>query len=95
MSKSLTVELPANLTIAGVEKLHQELETVAQQDKAVVIDASQVTKADTAGVQLICALVLDLAKHNLAFSWGGISEAFQRAVHLLGLESKMGLGEQK
>lgn len=95
MSKSITVELPENLTISGVEKLHQELEVIAQQDKSVVIDASRVAKVDTAGVQLVCALVMDLAKHNLAYSWGEVSEVFRNASRILGLEGKMGLIDQK
>ncbi len=93
MPKSLTVVLPENLTMSGVEmeQLHQDLEGVIQQEKTVVFDASQVTRADTAGLQLVSGLIIELEKQGKTYRWNGVSDVFRNAVRLLGLEAKLQL----
>jgi anti-anti-sigma regulatory factor len=53
--------------------------------KVITLDGSQVQRADTAGVQLLCALVIAAERSGRAITWTAVSPALVTVVQLLGL----------
>ena len=49
------IALQACLDISGVQEIYQQLRTALAVQQFVVLDATQVERADTAALQLLCA----------------------------------------
>ncbi|MEL7306659.1 MAG: STAS domain-containing protein, partial [Pseudomonadota bacterium] len=50
------LKLPTELAITQVETLHQDLLQELSANDDICLDISEVTRADTASIQLLCAL---------------------------------------
>ena len=85
------LKLPSELTISQVEALHTELQTQLQSNSDVCLDISDVTKADTACVQLLCALQKSLQLGDHAIVWEGSSTALAQACNTLGVATYLAL----
>jgi anti-anti-sigma regulatory factor len=85
------LKLPSELAVSQVEELHQLLlhELAGEQD--VCLDISEVTRVDTASVQLFCALQKHLHSVSHKILWHGESQAFSHAVTELGLTEYLAL----
>jgi anti-anti-sigma regulatory factor len=83
----MTVNLPAELTIAHAAQLKAILLDALDQGGDVALNAAAVTDVDAAGLQVLCAArKSSLArKQRLAIVAGGRSEVFARAVETAGL----------
>ena len=83
--------LPNELTISQVENLQAELLKQLQQGSDLCLDMSDVTRADTACIQLLCALqkALQLGDHSI--TWEGSSEALINACQSLGVANYLAL----
>lgn len=83
----MTVDLPAQLTIANAPRLKALLLEALDQGGDVALSAAAVVDIDAAGLQVLCALrKTSLARRQrLAIVAGGRSEAFVRAVETAGL----------
>jgi ABC-type transporter Mla MlaB component len=79
------LKLSPELTISQVEELHQQLSHELHVERDVSIDISEVTRADTASIQLLCALQKHLLNSHHKIIWHGQSTAFNNAVDELGL----------
>lgn len=79
------LKLSSELTISQVEDLYQQLQQELHVEQGVCIDVSEVTRVDTASIQLLCALQKHLLKINHQIVWHGQSTAFSNAVGELGL----------
>lgn len=93
MSSEVSFQLPENLTIASVQGLHEQLETLVDQhdhDK-IIIQASAVKRADTAGLQLLLAFVNTTKDRQIKLDWNTPSEKLLAAAELLGLEGDLGI----
>ena len=77
--------LPENLTITNVEAVYGQLEELCQANKDVVLDGANVTRADTAGLQAICAFAGELKKASLKLSWSNPSAVLTETALLLGM----------
>lgn len=79
------IKLPSELSISDVETLHQHLlnELISEED--VCLDISEVKRADTASIQLLCALQKHLLTVEHKIIWQGKSDALQQAITNLGL----------
>ncbi len=51
----------------------------------VVLDATQVTQIDTAGVQLLVGFSIDCMERDIAFCWKGRSAPLEQAIAALGV----------
>ncbi len=93
MTKPVLVTLPENLRIAQAHALHDEFEGLIQKASAesLEIDASSVSAVDTAGIQLVVALVKTLKERHMTVNWNGTSTCFSNAVTTLGLQSALEL----
>ncbi|QPB81759.1 STAS domain-containing protein [Pseudoalteromonas rubra] len=79
------IKLPPELAINQVEELHQQLLLELDAGHAISLDISEIQRADTASIQLLCALqkyLLDIGQH---ISWVGESAALSSSVEKLGL----------
>ncbi|KAF7769051.1 hypothetical protein PCIT_a3596 [Pseudoalteromonas citrea] len=79
------LKLSPELTISQVEDLHQQLRQELHVEHDICIDISEVSRADTASIQLLCALQKHLLNINHQIVWHGQSTAFHNAVDELGL----------
>lgn len=92
MSSTVDFTLPDNLTIASVHGLHEKFESLIDTEDCdeLVIHAKAVSRADTAGVQLLLALVHESKDRRIAISWDAPSEKLTSAATILGLENALG-----
>ncbi|OZG75287.1 hypothetical protein BTA51_02570 [Hahella sp. CCB-MM4] len=84
-SKNTPLKLPANLTIANIEALHEQLKA-KEFEKKLVLDASNVEVVDTAGVQLLLAAQRRLEAGGGLLDWKAGSEVLKQAIKVVGLE---------
>jgi ABC-type transporter Mla MlaB component len=82
------IVLPERLQVSQADALLGELKTAAVSSEALELDGSQVSKIDTAGLQLLVALT----KTAPAWSWRAASPALVEAGRLLGLSELLKLG---
>ncbi|MDP2634222.1 MULTISPECIES: STAS domain-containing protein [unclassified Pseudoalteromonas] len=79
------IKLPAELAINQVEILHQDLLNELSGNDDVCLDISDVTRADTASVQLLCSLQKHLLSVQHKIIWVGQSDALKSVITQLGL----------
>ncbi|WP_394193438.1 lipid asymmetry maintenance protein MlaB [Pseudoalteromonas atlantica] len=79
------IKLPAELAINQVEILHQDLLNELSGNDDVCLDISDVTRADTASVQLLCSLQKHLLSVQHKIIWVGQSDALKGVITQLGL----------
>lgn len=72
------------MTLDTVDDLHRSW-AGAGVTEVEAIDASAVAVVDTAGMQLLVALVLELGRSGRRWSWSGVSEPVRQAAERLGL----------
>ncbi|MCQ8879866.1 STAS domain-containing protein [Pseudoalteromonas shioyasakiensis] len=79
------LKLPEELAITKIESLHQDLLNELSTNDDVCIDISEVSRADTASIQLLCALQKHLLSVHHKIIWIGQSEPLNNAINQLGL----------
>lgn len=84
-------KLPSELTISHVEEFHQQVLQVLHAEHDVSIDMSDVSRVDTASIQVLCALQKHLLEVNNRIRWHGESQALSKAVDELGLTGLLAL----
>jgi anti-anti-sigma regulatory factor len=93
MAHTLNYELPEQLTVANVQTLHEQLEHMVDDAKNdhIVLQASGVQRADTAGIQLLYALVVAAKERQITLSWDNPSEKLRIAAQILGMSEQLGI----
>jgi ABC-type transporter Mla MlaB component len=84
-------QLSQELIINDVVTLKQNLLAELEKEGELVLDVSNVSKIDTASIQLLCALQKHLLTTQHAIAWHGESEAILRASATLGVREFLGL----
>lgn len=92
--EAITFQLPQSLDISVVnetkemmvQKLHTE-KTVEQ----VNIDARELSRIDTAGLQLLTAFIIDINRQKIEFSWQNVNEELVNSASRLGLNNLLKL----
>lgn len=79
------VDLGDALNIADVSARHAECKRLAAGAAEIEIDASRVQSIDTAGLQLLAALVREARARNLVLRWRAPSKALREGAARLGL----------
>ena len=69
------LKLPSELAITQVETLHQDLLHEINSNDDICLDINDVISADTASIQLLCALQKHLLTIQHKIIWVGSSEA--------------------
>jgi anti-anti-sigma factor len=86
----MSLSLEGDLGIAQVEAMHQKLVETLERATEIEIDAGELRQVDTAGVQLLCTFVQQAGKSGVPLTWVALSEAIEKSVDQLGLNSLMG-----
>ena len=60
-------------------------------DQDVELDASELSRIDGAGLQLLAAFALELGQRGHALHWHGVSEALAKGAQVSGLANLLGL----
>lgn len=81
------VVLGAAMEISMAQALYRQLTPHLQQAQALVMDASQVQRIDTAALQTLAYFCRCAQERGIPFHWHAISPALQQAAQTLGLSS--------
>ncbi len=79
------LKLPSELAITQVETLHKDLLQELNSNDDICLDINDVISADTASIQLLCALQKHLLTIQHKIIWVGSSEALTHTINKLGL----------
>ena len=87
-----SITLPAKLTIQSVAADHKDLsERITEIEAPVQIDASAVEEIDTAGMQLLLALVNEFNTQSVKAEWQSPSEVLIQTASILGMSEALAL----
>jgi len=82
---------PHELDIAHARAFKGQLTTV-QAIRSVVIDTSEVSRVDAAGIQLLLAFTRRLTAKSCDWTWRGQTDCVQRAAETLGVLNDLKFG---
>lgn len=89
------IQLASTITIANAPELLTEVLAAIDDSTSVVIDGSAVSRIDTAGLQVLCALQKELSAHAGKIQWNGVSSELANSTRLLGLCDFLQVGESE
>ena len=87
----VALKLPAQMIINHVEDIQIQFNELMDSGDQVVIDISDVEKADTACVQLLCVVQKSLTGVGQSISWQGSSDALVSTAKLIGVKKFLNL----
>jgi anti-anti-sigma regulatory factor len=87
------VTLYANCSVRDVVALRSQLLDVIDSAAAVIIDAAQLERIDTAALQVLAAFVRDRRKQQQEVLWLNVNDALSEAAQTLGLLAALGIPE--
>jgi len=85
------IALNSVLDVRQVGRLHETLKALVADSAPLCLDGSQVTRVDTAALQLLAAFCRRARAQKRSLHWESPSEEFLRAAALLDLEHELGL----
>lgn len=91
---AITFLLPTSLDISIVNETKIDMVAQLQTDTPIPhinIDASQLSRVDTAGLQLLTALVIDINRQKINFTWQNVSDEIIQCAQRLGLNALLKL----
>ena len=91
---AVTLSLPQSLDISLVNETKSMMIEQIQSNTSlhhINIDAQALIRIDTAGLQLLTAIVIDLNRQQMKFSWKNISDELATNATLLGLNDLLKL----
>lgn len=88
-----TIECQAEMDIAAVSALHQQLLSVLQAGEPLEIDGQAVRRIYAAVLQLFVSLVNEAQSLDLPVRWRNPSPTLVESARLLGLADQLKLGE--
>lgn len=87
-----SITLPATLTIQSVATDHKELcDRISSLETPVQLEAGAVEEIDTAGMQLLLALVNELNSQSITSEWQTPSEVLIQTAAILGMTEALAL----
>ena len=86
------VVMDGSVDISVVSTLRERLDAALATELPVVLDASDVERADAAAIQLLAAFFKHVDATETQTQWKGASEALRSSARMLGLEEVICLG---
>jgi len=86
---SSTVICPEHLVISTVEEFKLELADALSTGVDIELDASDVAKVDSAGMQLLLAFKRAVEANKLAFKWLKVSTQFVVIAEKIGIHKEL------
>jgi len=93
VSETIEIRLPDRMDIASAEKTHVSFENVLEQGVGIELMGANVSKLDTAGVQLLTCFFAAARSQHLAIGWSGVSDTILETFTFLNLQQCVGLEE--
>jgi ABC-type transporter Mla MlaB component len=90
---AISVVWQGDCCIDSVSSRLDELVRAVGERRPLRVDAREVTRIDTAGLQLLVAFALEAQRRALLVEWVGVSEAVWSAARLANLCEPLGLHE--
>lgn len=87
----MTIKLQSELNIRQVADLKEELSAALNTDDSLILDASQVSATDAAGLQLLTAFIQQALLKKRSVEWHKPSECFLSAVKQMGLSESLNI----
>ncbi len=88
--EALSLDLGDSLTINEAVSMKAYLGPYLQTEGALMIDATKVSRLDTAGLQLLTALIRHRVSTGKEVSFSGASDYFRDVATLLGMRGVLG-----
>lgn len=85
------IKLEGVLNIARVEALHAQFEELEKNAAPILLNAADVSRADTSVLQLLVSFFKAMATLEVDVSWQDASEEFKASARLLGLTTELKL----
>lgn len=80
------MKLKSKLHISDAETLAHELVACLESSEPIIIDISEVSDADTASMQILCALQKSLSLTDNQIEWSGASQSLADAAAQIGVK---------
>lgn len=93
MASANEFHLPDNLTILQAQILHDQFESLVDDEacEQLIVHGKSVERTDTAGLQLLLALVQAARERQIALVWDKPSDNLLASAATLGLTQALGL----
>lgn len=88
--KNAALDLGDALTIAEVGETHERLRETLDLG-ALRLEAGELEQLDAAGVQLLCAAVIEARRQQMEVEWAGVSPRLREAAERLGVQETLAL----
>jgi len=85
------IKLEGVVNIAKAENLFHEMEELVRHCNPTKIHASEVSRVDTAILQLLASFISHMSGEGAKVEWEGVSDELLAAVKLLGMEQALNL----
>ena len=87
----LVIPLGEELLIAEVGDRHREWKRLLAGARRLELDGTRLARVDTAGLQLLAALMHEAKRRGVETRWRGVSAGLQETAGCLGLKAVMNL----
>lgn len=81
-----SIQLPSHLTIRHIEQVYRQCEDALKGTANLRVDASEVSKVDTAGLQLLVVLKTEMDLQHSAIEWISITDELRNSAQFMGLQ---------
>jgi ABC-type transporter Mla MlaB component len=81
-----SVQLPSHLTIRHIEQVYHQFEDALKGTGNLRIDASAVSKVDTAGIQLLIGLKIEMDSQHSAIEWISVTDELRHVAQFMGMQ---------
>ncbi len=88
------VQLDPELTMKNVAEFKQQLDQLMHKDTPIAIDADELRKIDSSGLQLLYSLQKSLAKNGATITIKNNSEVIEAAAKIVGMELEFTVGQR-
>jgi anti-anti-sigma regulatory factor len=85
------IVLQVNCGVRDVVEFRNSLLGIIESETAVIIDATQVERIDTAALQVLAAFVRDRRSRERQVTWLHVNEVLSEAARTLGLVASLGI----
>ncbi len=93
-SEKMVINCEPTLDISASEALYEHLGEAFQENHEIEIKAGEVTRVDTAILQVFTALMIEARVKDINVEWSSVSNTFYASAKLLGLTAELKLPDQ-
>lgn len=87
------MHLPEHLTILEIAEWQEAMSALLSVSPNLQIDVSPLARIDTAGLQLLLAVVEEAKTKGGSVQWVGVSDILSQSAHWLGMSEVLGVSQ--